>query len=322
MKVLLLTLLLVGFTNGIFISCDFFNWNLGDPGTFYTCQVNLVNFYSNVNFITSYNGTHVSGKSSADVEMVFIPEGPSHCTRFNMTTFPRGFSNIFPNLVALDVRGCAYNTFVGDELVEYPNLKYFASFLGNLLRIPGNLFSSNPNVQTINFNSNRIQMVGEGLLDHLQNLTRVYFQKNPCINMYVTSPTLIPSMIEALRSECPDNETSTSTTTTPSYGTTTLTNLPTTPPIGSTTTTLYPPSSPNRCYEECIESFVCSLNRKIIILDGRVRVLEGFETQLEENEELEIRVEELEKENKEMSDKIANLQNDLNALKAKLGIED
>lgn len=311
MKILLI-LLLVGVASGIHIGCEFGYSGWGSLGTIYYCIVVSVNYHTNTNQITGYSGTHLSGNSSSNVGLVYFPEGTNYCQNFNLTTFPVGFSSIFPNLIGLDFRGCAYDTLVGNELEEYPKLKWFRSLWGNLKRIPGNFFASNPDMVYIGFYDNNITNVGGGLLNNLQNLTEVDFRFNPCIHMRATNPSQILNLIEALENQCPDD--TTPTTTTP-------------PPItvtqGTTTQTPAPPSNPGRCYESCLEVFVCELkddiggiNRKVTNLDSRVRTLEGFEGRVEE---LEVKNKMLEKENKEMRSEIKELTKKFEELEGKLG---
>jgi hypothetical protein len=273
MKILIF-LLFIGVTNGINIGCYFTSnsWGFGD---LYTCQVTSLDYSGNSTHVQSYNGTHIGNNSTANVQMISFES--AECPQFNLTKFPRGFSSIFPNIVGLAFRNCAFDTLAGDELQEYPNLRVFRVWIGNLVRIPGNLFSSNPNMFYIDFDSNKIEHVGEGLLDNVQSSVQVDFSRNICINYGGGAR----NVAERLRTQCPDDEPLSSTTTEPPTTPWTFTSPTTT---GSTPFT---PPPPNRCFDDFIENFICKLNdkleglnRKIGILESRVRILEGFESQV------------------------------------------
>lgn len=203
--------------SGIFITCDFYytSWDL--IGDTYVCEVTSADFSDNSTHITGYNGTHLSGNSSFDVGIVEF-----NCDYYslNFTTIPKGFLEIFPNKKGLFFESCPINVLNGDELDEYPNLKFFAIYYSNLTRVPGNLFNKTPDLVFVYFALNQIQHVGNGLLDHLQNLQEAYFFGNICISKIASNPSEIPALIEALRQNCPDIETTPTISTSPSPPTT------------------------------------------------------------------------------------------------------
>jgi hypothetical protein len=252
------------------IECSFFiePWY---PEYLYTCAPITVDFSANSTHATSYNGTHKDGKSASDVRMVhFVPS-------FNFfPTFPRGFLKIFPNLDALKFAGRQWNSLKGDELEEYPNLVYFTVRQASLVRIPGNLFALNPKMRHIEFYDNKIEHVGEGLLDHLKNLSRVDFENNVCINKAATSPSQYEDLIERLRVQCPENKTD---STTVALSTTTTTE-------NSSNGSTQSPSRPDRCFDDFIENFICEINDKAKDLIprteklwARVRALQDIQNQ-------------------------------------------
>jgi hypothetical protein len=70
MKIFLF-LLLVSSASGIYITCRFnnyFDWPV--LGEVYTCIVLSTDFSDNSPHITGVGGTHLSGKSNADVKMI------------------------------------------------------------------------------------------------------------------------------------------------------------------------------------------------------------------------------------------------------------
>lgn len=195
MKILLL-LLTIASVSGIYIECDFYDDSLNVIGEVYTCHTISMNFSGNSTHITGYSGQHLSGRSSADVKAVYLESN-------DLRVVPKGLLNFFPNKIALFIAHSHVVTLIGDELVEYPNLQWWAIGGTNVFRVPGNLFASNPQMRYIGFSLNQIEHVGDGFLDNLKYLEEVFWYE-PCIAHWAQNSSQIPALIEALRHECPD----------------------------------------------------------------------------------------------------------------------
>lgn len=185
------------------IGCVFFE-SAGDFGFIdpvYTCEVVSMRFLDEPNIITIYSGQHLSGLSGADVKLIRF--STDYCPQLNLTTMPKGLTNAFPNFIGLSLGLCPIETLNDDDLIGYPNLQMLALAISRVIRIPGNFFASNPHMRSIGFSNNQIKRVGEGLLDNLKDLEEAYFFE-PCINQWVSNPSEIPALIEALRHGCPD----------------------------------------------------------------------------------------------------------------------
>lgn len=289
----ILFLLFIASASGIQIECEFnFNPDWDPLGPIYSCSVTSINFSDNSTEIQVVNGTHLDGYSSDDVNMVFFLE--SNCKTFNLTFFPRGFQNFFPNIIGFYVRGCSIETLNGDELTDFPNLRLWSQMSSNLNRVPGNFFNPTPNIESISFSYNQITRVGENLLDNLTNLYDVNFLSNICISKIASEPSIIPALIELLRAACPDSD-----------------QIP-------TTTALTPPSQPERCFESFIEVYICELSEKVQnldenfkYLDERLKVLEWLSPRIEnfknENEKLEKKIKKIESKNEILEENFKNL---------------
>lgn len=198
MKFLTIFALIFAVTSAIHIECRFYiKWWF--DASLYTCNVISIDFSVDPTHILSYGGEHFVDKSSNDVKMVEF-EG-QYCFRFNLARMPRGFTNIFPNVIGLSFMECAFDT-LNNELDEYQNLKYFRVVVGQLWSIPRNIFASNLNLTHIDLDLNQIQYVESGLLDHLNNLVYANFDRNVCIQMVAREREEIPGLIEALNSQC------------------------------------------------------------------------------------------------------------------------
>jgi hypothetical protein len=216
--------------------------------------------------LTAVYGTHLSGKSNSDV-------GTLSMYGQNLTFFPQRIENFFPNLAAIYFNGNNISSLNGDEL-NFPNLVLFGLNDNPALeRIPGNLFSSTRNLQTVYLDNNNIKHVGEGLLDGL-NLNEAYFWNNYCIDQYAEyNSTELAALIETLNNNCTDSET---TTTTPE------------PACGDT------------------NEVVCNLQEqnKEILAKNQILIVK--------NANLEEKVEQLVADNEELKLKIENMQTEMN----------
>lgn len=243
MKVLFFIFAYLGNTAAITIGCNFTNISFTVVERRYTCSITSMDFTGNTTHITGYTGTHLIGKSSEDVEMVNINQ--SICPQMNITVFPPGFSTIFPNVIGINSYSCQITTLTGNELLEYPNLEFFALFVGQIQRIPGNFFSATPKMRFVDFEQNQVKHVGLGLLDGLTNLTRVEMNGNICVNKIASTPSQITDLKEILRTNCTD-----------------IDNTTTTTEITSTTTISTTNQQP-KCDIGDMEDFVCGLEEEI-----------------------------------------------------------
>ena len=253
MKILIF-LTFIATANSILIECDFnteTTW--ASIGRVYTCKVTLLNLYDNPTTITGISGTHMSGKSNADVKFVYF------MARNALEVIPKGLSDFFPNLFALSFEYCWINNLNGNELEDFPNLEWFSFRFNDLIRVPGNLFATNPNMKYINFSNNKISHVGEGIFYHLRVETLIFGQ-NVCIDRNAWLASEIPILIETLRVNCPDFEPETTTT---------------------TSTTL----QQQKCEIPNFENFVCELDEEIQILrlenENFRNQVEALESQVE-----------------------------------------
>jgi hypothetical protein len=245
----LIFLLLISTSSGILITCRF-HWNAtwSVIGQVYNCEVISEDFSDNSTHVTGVNGTHMSGRSNADVKMIWFSANPSS----NLKVIPKGFLNFFPNFIAFNFNTRQIDFLKGDELEEYPSLQYYLQYNSNLTRVPGNFFASTKNMSYVHLSNNKIQNVGEGLLDNLKNLQKVYFKYNTCISKEALGSTQIPALIEDLRVNCTDIETTTKITTTTTTSTTT--------------------AQPSRCGINNLDDFVCELDEENEFLKNELKI--------------------------------------------------
>lgn len=247
---LILLFALFSIAHAIFITCDFNYNNWITNGNFYNCDVKSIDFSDNQTHITGFNGSHLNSNSCLDVKIInFGYPNATSCSSLNLTVFPKGFINFFPNIIGFIFWECAINSLNGDELNEYSNIRYYIHHNSNLTRIPGEFFASNPGMKYVFFSYNKLMHVGENLLDNLQNLETVWFLGNTCVNKGASNPSEIPALIEVLRQNCTDIE------------------------LETTTSQLTTTNAPPRCEINDVEDFVCGLDEEIQILQNQIKEL-------------------------------------------------
>lgn len=173
MKIILFifSTLFVSLGHGVIINCKFkptaWLWIYKS----YTCQSEAENV-GRLDFINEVRGTHLSGKSNADVSyfsdhsyaLLFIPE--------NLAT-------IFPNLIALDIGGPILQIQAVD-IKNFRNLAIFKSYKGRFTSIDGNLFQFNKNIKRVEFYFGKLENVVKNILDGLNQLEYANFGMNTC----------------------------------------------------------------------------------------------------------------------------------------------
>lgn len=196
-------------TKAITFTCfyGFKIWTIAD--TIYTCDWPYLNDMHETEELTAVFGSHPSGFSNLDVKGLYV--GGRENSR--LTFIPRNIETFFPNLVALYFHNNSISNLSGDELNSLGNLVLFGiQFNPALERLPGNLFSQNRNLKGVFFRESNIKFVGENLLSGL-DLTHAIFVKNFCIDQEVFgSSSEIPALIEVLKTNCTDFDTTTTTT--------------------------------------------------------------------------------------------------------------
>jgi Leucine-rich repeat (LRR) protein len=154
-----------------------------------TCQVRNANIQlKTVNLTSLANSTSLTRIS-------FISQTVNY--------LPKGIENFTPDLKALQIYDCQLMSIEKADLKPFPKLIELLLH-NNLLEIlESDLFESNPQLQYINFNGNKLMLVGENLLAPLKKLNYAYFQDCRCINVYNYDRN---SVMTQLKQSCPSPE--------------------------------------------------------------------------------------------------------------------
>ncbi|KAG5669501.1 hypothetical protein PVAND_017388 [Polypedilum vanderplanki] len=235
------------------INCNYQIRTLNIIGDVYECFITNIPI-SQGNTVTNITGTHLSEKNNDDVEALLFSGD------WILSFFPKGFSEFFPNIKAIFIAFSSIETLYGDELNEFPQLKYLDFWHSNLTTISSRLFENTPKIIFIEISSTNLKQVGHDLFTPL-NITQLQwidFTNNRCINKRVMngSENTINSFINDLRKRCPfDDEENVITTTTERSLT---------------------------CSDQRIEDFVCDLEEHLMTKDERIDNLESRVKWLEE----------------------------------------
>jgi hypothetical protein len=183
------------------VHCSFGTVAFPNMPLLYDCRVVSIIGLSDSNYLTGYTGNHLDGRSTDDVQSILFEY-------FNLTlTFiPQGIQNVFPNIIAIEMRGHPITTLTGNELYDYKNLQRLDITQSQLTHIPGNFFATNLSLRNVQLRNSRIQHVGANLLDHLTRLELISFWNNVCISEIAITPEAIIQIKENLRKLCPDIE--------------------------------------------------------------------------------------------------------------------
>lgn len=249
--------------NAIILNCRFYfysNWN-SLPENTYTCSAYVTLDFTNGTVIDVI-GTHLDGKNDSNVEIVDIGNNP------NLTFIPQGLTFFFTNMIGIHLHRTGLKTIYGDELNNYPRLRWFSVEMGILESVGGSLFENTPEIFVANFYGNKIENIGWNLLDPLNSTIRVYFALNTCINMNsYNNSTRFNLLVERIRTNCTDfnAEITTSTTTTTTINPAiTTSSLSTT--LSSITTSTFPTTPEGECSNGSVGANVCELieqNKKL-----------------------------------------------------------
>lgn len=242
---------------GVEFLCSYKIVYWGNVGSVYSCEAS-VNYRSNPSRVDKISGSHLQGKKNDDVKSFYIIS-----FYYSLDIIPKGIENFFPNLEVFQWYGGTIPAIDLSFFEPLPNLLHIDFMNNKIVKLDGNLFQFTRKLREINFSGNLLEQVGYDLLTGLNNLSRVYFENDLCIDTYANTPDQIEDLNLQLPILCPHSAPtptqSTSTTTQPD-STSTTTQLASTSPISTTT-------NPNECPN------TCALNDRMEEIEKQVREL-------------------------------------------------
>lgn len=137
----------------------------------------------------------MQGQGNGDVEKLNID---SQTCEF----LPIQFEKFFPNLQGLRVASSGLLSLRSTDLSVFPKLRNCDMFSNQLIVLEKDLFAKNPLLEYLYFGFNKIEKVDPNILDPLNNLKKVVFQDNKCIEINAYEPEYIDSVKLALKVYC------------------------------------------------------------------------------------------------------------------------
>jgi Leucine-rich repeat (LRR) protein len=168
------------------VKCKFTDvqWLLNDKKfVLYTCKITEASITKSGTEISSFAGTHLSGKWNDDVTSIY----------FENTTvqyFPRSLIKIFPNLKVLQIYKCGLREITREDLVGLETLEELYLEENHLTSLPSNLFVGLRKLIRFSFLGNKLKFLNSKLLKQIaeNDLQYVDFRLNPSISAFYELP--------------------------------------------------------------------------------------------------------------------------------------
>jgi hypothetical protein len=261
MKSILVFIIQFSITSASVIQCSFTSMSWYSSGVLYSCYGGFLNSGS-PEALQNVLGTHSNALSNSEVKAIYF-------NRQSMKKIPSNLSSYFPNLRVISCINSGLSLISSDDLKPFTHLEYLTLSSNDIVKISGDLFKFNPNIQGIIFANNKLKEVGKNLIAGLNQLRFADFQSNPCINGYAESPASFAALNSELSAKCPYQE---------------------------------EPSSP------CQRLAQCTLATDVTVLQQRFDELsQEFEMMKSDLQELKTMKQNLEQENIKKGEKIKNL---------------
>lgn len=227
-KILTVFLIIISISKSLqlTVNCDYNNspstatgrikWKLvKDP---YSCTVTTLRVKSKL-LVDGVTGTHLNGKSNADVKALKIIGGGVVSSSGNSSSdkvlsvceiIPAGIGSVFPNIEALTVWRSNLKSVSSRDLQQFGNLREVWLFANELEYLESKLFQYNPKVEVVSFNSNSIKFIGANFFDYLPKLQKAYFVYNDCVNGDAVDDKKLVSIKDEIKKNCLVEETANS----------------------------------------------------------------------------------------------------------------
>lgn len=160
------------------VECIFFKQKQNSGKDSYVCAVNSVSITKRFTKIATFKGTHIAGKTNADVDTI----------RFEDTTvhyFPRGVPLIFPNLTELTIRSCGLKEVSQMDLFGFDKIEVIHLERNALKSLPDDLFKNMPQVEKVWFGFNKIESLRSDLILSIKNQIKcISFVRNGALDAF------------------------------------------------------------------------------------------------------------------------------------------
>lgn len=159
------------------------------------CEAKNLNIKSANQSITTINGQtadfyHTYNVKSFKVELQV------------MNYIPQGLSMFFPMLEELYISSSQLKSLTKMDLQPFKNLKVFLSEHNELEELSSDLFEFNDQIESLYFYDEKLRYIGDGILDSLNELGKVFFPNNICIDKYADSKSMIAEIKDEIKTKC------------------------------------------------------------------------------------------------------------------------
>lgn len=237
--------LLATITSGVRIQCRYQIFD-EEEDVYYTCEVTVISM-ENPTTVTDIIGIHMEGKHNEDVKILWAFDFIGH---ENLTTIPNGIGNFFTNLESFVWWDGNISSVDSSTFEAFSNLLVIQIVGTKIVTLDGDLFKYTRKLQMVHFPGNKLEHVGHDLLTGLTDLTDVWIENNPCIDVIANTPEKIQELNLQLPIKCPP-----------------LATTPAPPECPST-------SEPNEC------TIRCATNKEADEMNDRIEKLENVVAEL------------------------------------------
>ena len=166
----------------------------------YQCSVSSINIATqDPAQFSSVKGIHEGIKTNDDV-IGFRAVGQ------NIQFFPLGLQQQFPSIKVIHLENCPLKQLRQSDLLDYKNLEYLCIFNSDLSIIDDGTFDFNPELQLINFGSNKFLNIDPSAFRSLSKLTNLYLHSVPCIGRFTRDRNGVKDILLNLETKCKDPE--------------------------------------------------------------------------------------------------------------------
>ena len=126
-------------------------------------------------------GNHEDGNGNDDVFGLFWSMHD-----VTIETIPSGIGAVFANLKAVAFQ-FGIESVSADDLMQFPHLEELHLERNQIATLDGNLLTHTPNIRWMEFDQNELQVIGNELIDGLDQLEMARFRFNLCIDFAASS---------------------------------------------------------------------------------------------------------------------------------------
>lgn len=174
------------------LDCTFGDSSFGLIGSRYACSARVL--FDGNEKISAVYGLHQSGREDDDVQGLRIESQ-------NIPFLPTNIETFFPNIRALGFYNNSISSVSNNHLIPFLNLEYLSLHTNKIASLDSKLFAGLTSMRFVDFAYNNIKHLGHDI--ELPDSGSIYFNSNPCISQFATTPEQIVTLKLDLLRNCP-----------------------------------------------------------------------------------------------------------------------